>query len=215
MKQRLGLVALVPLLLVAAVACKKNDTPVVLREITDDDLHAMVLKVDDLPPGFAMAEEKLTNNEEFAKNFEDAEKVRGMIDTWGRAAGLENVFSAAEAPDKPRQPLLVSSSVDRYSDLIKVREAWAGQGELSRLLKVLPSAPKKIDGPRVGEQAMAERMYLTDKDGRELVVYAVSFRRGTVISTVATYALKNKDDRGDHAFQLARLVDERVSARLK
>jgi hypothetical protein len=206
---------LLPLLLIAAACEKVQDKPVVYRELTDDDLRVMVLRADDLPPGFTLTDEKLTNNEDYAQSFEDVEKARGLVDTWGRASGLENLFTATEAPDKPRQPMRVSSAVSRYADALKMREVWQGLDELVPLQKVQPNAPKTLDSPRIGQQSTTERWYVTDESGRDLVVYSVTFRKGPVIGSVSTVALKNKDDRGDHAVRLAKLVHERVSKQLK
>jgi len=213
--KRLGLALLLPLLLVASAACKTEDKPVVYRELTDDDLRAMVLKVEDLPPGYTLSTEVLVNNEEFAKAFENTETVRGLVDSWGRAGGLENQFANTDAPDKPFQPLRVASAVSRYTDVLKAKDAWKGRNELDQHLKVQPAAIKTLDNPRIGDQSETRRWYVTDEQGRDLVVYSVSFRKGTVLGNVTTTALKNKDDRGKHAIQYTKLLNERTGRQLK
>lgn len=215
MRIRLGFVVLLPLLLGAAACERVQNKPTVSRELTDDDLRVMVLRAEDLPAGFTLTEEKLTNNEEFAQNFADTEKARGLVDTWGRTSGLENTFTATDAPDKPRQPTKVSSTVSRYADALKARAAWHGRTELAQLQRIQPNAPRTLENPRIGERSVAERWYITDQGGRDLVVYSVTFYRGTIIGNVTTVSLKNKDDHGDHAIRLARLVHERVSKQLR
>jgi hypothetical protein len=109
----------------------------------------------------------------------------------------------------------VSSGVSRFTDVLKAKEAWNGRDELAQQLKVQPAAIKTIENPRIGDQSVAERWYSTDEQGRELVVYSVTFRKATIMANVTTFALKNKDDHGSHAVQYARLVHERASRQLK
>lgn len=210
MARRWGWLGLVVPLALVALACKQET--VITREVTDDDLRAMVLKAEDLPPGFVLSEEKLTDNEQFAQNFTDAEKVRTIVQDWGRAAGFENQFTGGTGADKPREPRLVGSAAERYSDIVHAKQAWEKENDLLPYMKTQLTSPTKIKNPGLGDQSRAERWYITDSEGRDLVLYSVSFRQGTVVAGVTTVTVKHKDDKGDHAIRLARLVHERVSA---
>ncbi len=214
MARRWGWIGLVLPLALVALACKQET--VITREVTDDDLRAMVLKAEDLPPGFTLSEEKLTNNEQFAQNFTDAEKVRAIVEDWGRAAGFANQFTGGgTGADKPREPRLVGSAAERFTDILHARQAWEKENDLVPYMKTPLSSPTKIKDPRLGDQSRAERWYITDNEGRDLVLYSVTFRQGTVVADVTTVTVKHKDDKGEHAVRLARLVHERVSTQMK
>lgn len=207
------LLVIVPLAL--SLACLSGKDDGIVRELTDDDARAIALRVDDLPPGFSLTEERLTGNEEFAKNFTSPDEIRGRLEQWGRQRGFAAEF-IAESVDRPRQPLMVHSSVDRYADAIRAREAWKGQPGLLANRIAQPSSPLIVPSPSMlGKRARTTRMYVTDEKGRELVVYQVVLQKGTVVVDVSTFAQKHKDDRGEHAFRLARLMAERVTARTK
>lgn len=214
MARRWGLITALLLLVPAVLACTQGTAAT--RDITDDDLRTMVLKAEDLPAGFSLAEEKLTNNEQLAQEYTDPETVRGLVDEWGRRSGIESVFDGTGVPDKPRLPLIIGSSVDRFVDAAHARSAWRKDELLLPYTKASrPTAPTRLADPHLGDQSAATRMYMTDSEGRELVMYAITFRQGAVVADVATASLKHKDDRGEHAARLARLVHERVSTRFK
>src|SRR6266542_1691711 len=105
MMRRWGLLAIVLLLVPAALACQQERA--VTHEVTDEDL----------PDGFTLMEEKLTDNEEFARDFKDVDSIRGKVDGWGRGAGFEITLSSLSAPEKIRRPAFIGSSAERFSDV--------------------------------------------------------------------------------------------------
>ncbi|MFN8558604.1 MAG: hypothetical protein U0531_15100 [Dehalococcoidia bacterium] len=214
MNGRLGLLVVVLTLAPLLQGCKPE--PVVVREVTDDDLRAMALRLDDLPPGFTVLSERLTDNESFAKDFKEPERIREMVDGWGRGAGFDSVFSSNGSADRPRFPALAASLVERYPDVGRARQRFIGAGDLldQRQSQASKPAPVQVKAVRLTEEYAITRHYLTDDKGYEMVVYVVAFRKGAVFAEVRTAAPKHKDDRGEHAVRLAHLVHERVAKRL-
>lgn len=183
------------------------------RPVTDDDLRAVVLREADLPEGFTLLEEKLTSNEEYAATFKNASAIRALLDGWGREAGYEARYTAAAA--KARVPAVVASSADRYRDTDRARQAWEEAPALLNQAQTAFFGITQLAAPRLGEDAMMLRMYATDAAGAEMVTYWVVFHRGNITADVTTLAPKHRDDKGEYAIRLARLVDERVAARRK
>jgi hypothetical protein len=209
---RWRLIALIAVVASVTLAC--GSSAGVVREVTDDDLRAMTLRERDLPPGFSLTDEKLTNNQEFAAAFTDPLRARLLVDEWGRVSGITSSFRASDILDKTRQPLTISSLIERYADQDGGRLRWESGDRLAKYLKSPQMAVTLVQGPRVGDQSMSSRMYVSSTDGVELVVYSVTFRRGALVAEVVTTAYKHRDDKGDRAFRLARLLDERISAQL-
>ncbi len=213
--RRPRLLALVALLSLLIFACDKLPKPPesAARPVSDDDLRAVVLREADLPEGFALLEEKLTGNEEYAASFKNASMVRTLLDGWGREAGYEASYASATA--KARVPALIASSADRYRDADSARQAWREAPSLLEQAHTTFSGVTEVAGPRLGDDAAMMRMYVTDPSGAEMVSYWVVFRRGAITADVTTLAPKHRDDKGEHATRLARLVDERLAARSK
>src|SRR5579884_285585 len=198
---------------VVLLACSRDAAPP--RAVTNDDLRAMALRVEDLPPGFTLADEKLTTNQEFADQTNDPPTVRGLLDGWGRDTELQTVFTVAGAGDRPRQPVLIAGSADHFADDQHARQAFAGQRDMLKYAKTPFVGRSTFQAPHLGDQAAGLRMYTTDEHGTELVVYWIVFRDGPIVADVTTASLKHQDYRGAHAVRLARLVEERVDGRLK
>ena len=134
-------------LALAASACQTREvsTP---RLLTDDDLRAMVLRAGDVPPDFKLIEETLTNNEEYAQSFTDPEKVRDLVENWGRVSGLRHSFSSAGAAEKARLPLTITSEVQRFSGIEQARQAWRDGSALDPFQKKPETAPPPGKRPR-------------------------------------------------------------------
>lgn len=212
MRARLWLVLVAVMLL--AGGCKEQ-VVVAPRDVTDDDLRAVTLTAGDLPPGFRLLEEKLTTNEEYAREdyTKNPEKAREVLDSWGRLAGIENAFVPVDgAPERPRQPVIVGAEVHRFSDPDRAHRAM-GSHELDEYSDGTAGGVTRLRDPRLGDESIMERGYL-DGDGRGMIAYGVTFRKGTVVVQVATAAYPHLDDKGEHAVRLARLLSERAGAKL-
>lgn len=208
-------VAVVVLAIASVLGACKPAAPPETRELTDDDLRALVLKLTDLPSGYALREEKLITNEDAAALTSEPEKVKALLDEWGRVGGYGTTFTKEAGIERPRLPYIVGSSVDRYPDSIRAEQAWKGEETLLQYSLSPLNAPSEIRAPALGDQSTARRMWTVDENGRELVVYWISFRKGVVVADVTTASLKHQDDKGDHAVRLARLLHERVDTRLR
>ncbi len=208
---RLFILLVAPLML--AAAC--NRAPAVQRVLTDDDLRVMTLTVNDLPPGFRLAEEWLSDNQAYAERLTNPEQARAVLDGWGRAAGFSSLFALAGAPDRPRQPSMIAVSSERFADADHARQAFAEQENLREYAQRPFYARSPYKAPALGRQSAADRMFTTDESGAGLVVYAVTLRNGPIVATVSTSARLDKDDKGAHAIRLARLVAERIDGQLK
>lgn len=198
--------------LIALAACGSADVP--SRALTDDDLRTAALRVDDLPPGFTARDERPLTNQDVADLTTQPETVRGLLDDSGRDGGFESSFAAGGPLDRPGQPSVVVGLFDRYGDAARARSAFAHASDLDQYAKQPITGQKPFDAPRLGDQSGALRGLITDASGTDFVVYAITFREGAVIASVTTLAVKHKDDRGQHAARLARLLDERLSNRL-
>jgi hypothetical protein len=180
---------------------------------TDDDLQAIIVRPEDLPPGFVLNHETHSTNEDLARYFGDPEHVRALLDAWGRQGGAGTLMTYQGSP-LMRDIIQVATAVERYPDGKHARRRFDGRGELFRNWNANPSSTRAIKAPRIGDQRAASRMYLTDEAGQELVIYSVVMRTGPIVTDITTTGYVFKDDDGRRAFQLARLVDERVSAYL-
>jgi hypothetical protein len=180
---------------------------------SDDDLHAIIVRPDDLPPGFVLNHESRSANEDAARYFNDPERVRALFDGWQRQGGVGTLMTD-QGPPLLRDVVQVATAVERYPDAGHAERRFEGRGQLFQDWNALPSATRSIKAPRVGDQSAASRMYVTDEAGQELVVYSITMRTGPIVADITTTGYKFKDDEGRQAIQLARLVDERVSAHL-
>lgn len=181
--------------------------------VTDDDLLAFVVRQEDLPPGYALTRETRSGGEDLSRYFSDPDRVRGLLETWGRQGSAATLLTN-DGPAKLREPWQAASAVEHYPDARRAAMRWQGRGALYGDWNAAPRAVRPVRGPRVGDQSTASRMELTDEAGRDLVVYSVVLRNGPIVADITTTALRHKDDRGRQAFRLARLVNERVDAHL-
>ena len=141
--------------------------------------------------------------------------MRGVLDSWGRAAAYVTVFSLSGPADRPQQPSMIAASADRFVDAEHARQAMSGQRDMLQYARRPVYSQSTFTAPRLGEQSTAVRMFTTDEHGVEMVVYSITLRQDALVAGVSTFALLYKDDRGAHAIRLARLVLERMSARMK
>lgn len=206
--------ALALLLMPAVLACTPKAQSAV-RPVTDDDLRAMALRAEDLPPGFALRDEKLRTNDDAAALSNDPETVLRMLDEQGRAAGFTNLFTADASSERPQEPVLITGSVERYIDAAHARQAMDEAEGMLKYATTPYSSTTKFTAPLLGDQTSARRMYTTDENGRDLIVYWVYFRQGGVLGEVLTASPKHRDDKGERAIRLARLLHERVNAGLR
>lgn len=196
-----------------AGACTRNE-PSAVVPVTDDDLRAMVPRGADLPTGFAAGDDQALTNDEIASTSTDPDYTRELLDTWGRESGLRIAFSVDPKINRPLRPHRIDAAVERYRDAAGAATAWNAYSDLDD--HRLPSyhSPARLETPSLGNQTSGIRMYFTDDAGRDLVVYRVRFRRESVITEVTTVALKHQDDKGRQAIRVARLMNERLQARL-
>jgi hypothetical protein len=199
-----------PAVFVVQLLLEPGPPPVVF---TDDDLQAIIVRPEDLPPGFVLNHETHSTNEELARYFGDPEHVRGLLDEWGRQGGAGTLMTNL-GPPLMRDIIQVATAVERYPDGRHARWRFDSRGELFRNWNANPSSTRAIKMPRVGDQSAASRMYVTDETGQELVVYSIVMRTGPIVTDVTTTGYVFKDDRGRRSLQLARLVDERIRAYL-
>jgi hypothetical protein len=206
----LALVVGLPAAFVVQLLLEPGAPPVVF---TDDDLQAIIVRPEDLPPGFVLNHETRSTNEDLARYFSDPARARALLDKWGRQGGAGTLMTN-QGPPLLRDIVQVATAVERYPDGAHARQRFNGRGELFRNWNANPSSTRVIKGPRIGDQSALSRMYVTDETGQELVVYSVVVRTGPIVADVTTTGYVFKDDHGRRALQLARLVDERVSAYL-
>jgi hypothetical protein len=199
-----------PMAFVVQLLLEPGAPPVVF---TDDDLQAIIVRPEDLPPGFVLNHETRSTNEDLARYFSDPEYARTLLDEWGRQGGAGTLLTHQGSP-LMRDIIQVATAVERYPDGRHARQRFNGRGELFRNWNANPSSTRAIKAPRIGDQTAASRMYLTDETGQDLVIYSVVMRTGPIVTDITTTGYVFKDDDGRRAFQLARLVDERVSAYL-
>jgi hypothetical protein len=207
----IALVLALPAVLIVDVARRETPPP---TAVTDDDLLAFVVRREDLPPGYALTSETRSDGEDLSRYFSDPERVRAMLETWGRQGSAATLLTN-DGPAKLREPWQAASAVERYPDAGRAAMRWHGRGALYGDWNAEPRAVRSVRGPHVGDQSTASRMELTDEAGRDLVVYSVVFRNGPIVADITTTALRHKDDRGRQAFRLARLVNERVDSHLR
>lgn len=206
-----AMVAVLALVLTAACTLSVGTT----RQITNADLRAMAIRINDLPPGFRPVEEKFSSNQEFAEQFTEPGEVRGLLENWGRVTGYTNVFITTANLAQPPYWLFVTSSLDRYRDVEHARRAWDGQEGLLHYAKVPVDAATSFDAPPLGDQSAALRMVVTGEGGKAVVVYWIYFRQSTVVADVSTFTPADLDDGGEQTVHLARRLHAHVSTRLK
>ena len=212
MARLLGAVVLVVAL--TAAACSAIPTPPTeMRPITDADLGAMALRLTDLPEGYTPAGEELVPTDTLVRSVAGTEETGGSLETRRPEAGYRTAVNGPSAP-RLRLPVRVQHDIERYGEPSGARERLCSF-DPERDLGVTGSAVTELKAqPRLGEKARAFRMLVEDGETDRLFYVSV-FRMGPIVSNLTTTGDTHRDDRGDHAYRLSRIVDERVGAELK
>jgi hypothetical protein len=213
MRGRLYPVLLALVILTSLPACAPPSTAG--REPVDDDLRVVALRADDIGNGYAPEHEGFRTNEELAGDFTESDTVHRLLDETGRLAGYSNMFVAGEPPDKPRQPVAVASGVERYADAGRAAAAVKGRNEINQYAKEPAQSLTAFAVTPLADECVGDRALFSLNGMTNLIGYAVTLRRGTVVISVTTFATADKDDRGNHAIRYAKLLLERLSVQLQ
>jgi hypothetical protein len=196
------------------VACDRvPKAPAAQRELTDADLPHMSLRLTDLPAGYTLAGEEYTPTDVLVANVTEQEDLRGLLESWGRVMGYRTAVDGSSS-ERLRTPVRVQNDIERFGDVAGARERLRGFDPLRDLGLNAAAIQEQKNRGSLGDEARAFRM-LTHEGAGDRVVYAAVFRSGPVVSILFTMSDTFRDDKGDHAYRLSRLVDERIAATLK
>lgn len=167
-----------------------------------NDPARFVLTEQDVPTGYVLDAQntRAITNQDSAKGRGDA-YLRQIL-SWGRIAG----YASSWRPGKVdvQGPLQVFSTASTYDNVGGAEDAFA-QG-----LKEVSSAYKRVDSKGVGDESRMLTRVLDGPNGK-LTQYAIVWRRGQVIATIAATSLQDTVS-ADDALAFAQKQEKRIEA---
>lgn len=194
---------------VAAVACGDGDDDIA-RDLTVDDLAALVLSKEELGEKFAelthFAEESGPQpNAAFLMDFEDADEGRRFIDDFGRVTGYDQVFQG---------PALVAQSLTLYGTSGGAAEAMAVL--LDETEQVPGIELKEFDAGAIGDESKAVVMSQAGAALSTMVLFRIDTVGGLLAVTVSEASpLADEVALKSDARDLARKLADKIEAALE
>src|SRR5262249_10384447 len=162
----------------------------------------------DLPAGYTLAGEEYTPTDVLVANVSEQEDLRGRLESWGRLMGYRTAVDGSSA-ERTKTPVRVQNDIERFSEANGARERLRGLDPLRELGLNASAWQEQRARGSLGDESRAFRM-IAPEGATERVVYTAVFRSGPVVSILFTISDTFRDDKGDHAYRLSRLVDERI-----
>ncbi len=204
-------------LLALPAACGDGRADLTGRDISDDELAAMVLALDELGSAYAdfsLDEVGFATNEEEGEGGFAPEDEADDVERFGRINGYEAGYSPAEGSEG--QPVVAVGTtvilfrdVDGASGNLKdaVEDGRRAIGKTSEGVRL--EDVEEFDLSDVGDEAVGLVMTVSDESRQELRGYFAAFRRGRLMGVASIGRLDEEDVRGEVA-ALARKLDERI-----
>ena len=222
------LLLLLATLAAVAVACDGSGAPdPTAREISDAELAAMVLPLEELGSAYAgfeldVLQSGVVSNEDVIGDAFDEEDEEGDIERYGRVTGHAESYSPIEARLEVEGVLVIGTNVSLYEDSDgasgdlndEAKDAKEGEG----LTKdgVTAGGVEEFDPGDFGDESVGLVVTLSDEAVQTFTFYGtvVAFRRGRLSGSVFIVRFDDRDVR-EEVSGLARKLDERIQAVLR
>lgn len=175
------------------------------------DLPALILRTTDIPD-FRVEEEGVISNDDLVMRLQAVDGQQHRFTELGRVTGYHRAFRTGNTT-APRLPVTVTTDIEQY------QSSGAAKGRVRDFkpqhdLPITVEAVAELPSPRdLGQGARSLRM-IVHTDHGDHMLYLVIFRRGSLVNILTTNAEFHRDDKGEDALRLSRLVDERIAAAL-
>jgi hypothetical protein len=223
----------VPLVLLAVmIACGGGEEDLTAREISDDELAAMVLPQETLGPQYAQftpdEDSGFESNEETSEGDFDPKDEAEDVRRFGRVNGYAQSYLASDAEPEEgvsqgEEALLISTNVILFQNAAGaagnlkdgVGDARRQMGKTSEGGLTLEDA-KVFKVEDIGDEAAGLALRASAESDQGITLYStlVGFRRGRLIGVVQVIRLDEQDTRAE-VVGLARKLSDRMMAVLR